>query len=140
HRCAGPHHSRGRPDLACPQPRGDLRTRGAAAKAPAHLRRSGAGAEAAFDPRLAPRAGRLDRGGSLMRARNGIVGWVVGAVLCSALLALQGCGYNRIQGADEQVKAAWAEVGNQYQRRADLIPNLIATVKGAADFERQTLE
>jgi LemA protein len=75
-----------------------------------------------------------------MRARNGIVEWIVAAVLCSGLLALQGCGYNRIQGADEQVKAAWAEVGNQYQRRADLIPNLVATVKGAADFERQTLE
>ena len=56
------------------------------------------------------------------------------------LFALSGCGYNRIQGADEQVKAAWAEVANQYQRRADLIPNLVASVKGAADFERQTLE
>ncbi|MDJ0869751.1 MAG: LemA family protein [Myxococcota bacterium] len=54
--------------------------------------------------------------------------------------ALAGCGYNRIQGADEQVKAAWSEVGNQYQRRADLVPNLVATVKGAADFERDTLE
>jgi LemA protein len=63
------------------------------------------------------------------------------AVLLLALaLSQSGCGYNRIQGADEAVKAAWAEVGNQYQRRADLIPNLVATVKGAADFERQTLE
>jgi len=51
-----------------------------------------------------------------------------------------GCGYNTIQAADEGVKAAWAEVGNQYQRRADLVPNLVATVKGAADFERETLE
>lgn len=51
-----------------------------------------------------------------------------------------GCGYNQIQGADEAVKAAWAEVGNQYQRRADLIGNLVATVKGAAEFERETLE
>ena len=63
---------------------------------------------------------------------------------CAAALALalaaSGCGYNRIQGADEQVKAAWAEVANQYQRRADLVPNLVATVKGAADFERETLE
>jgi LemA protein len=57
-----------------------------------------------------------------------------------ALLAAPGCGYNRIQGADESVKAAWAEVSNQYQRRADLVPNLVATVKGAADFERGTLE
>lgn len=55
-------------------------------------------------------------------------------------LATSGCGYNSIQGADEQVKAAWAEVANQYQRRADLVPNLVATVKGAADFERETLE
>src|SRR5262245_28599552 len=54
--------------------------------------------------------------------------------------ALSGCGYNRIQGADEAVKAAWAEVSNQYQRRADLVPNLVATVKGSADFERSTLE
>jgi LemA protein len=57
-----------------------------------------------------------------------------------ALSLLSGCGYNRIQGADEQVKAAWAEVGNQYQRRADLVDNLVATVRGAADFERETLE
>jgi LemA protein len=57
-----------------------------------------------------------------------------------AALAASGCGYNRIQGADEAVKAAWAEVANQYQRRADLVPNLVATVKGSADFERETLE
>jgi len=56
------------------------------------------------------------------------------------LLLVSGCGYNSIQGADEQVKAAWSEVGNQYQRRADLIQNLVNTVKGAADFERGTLE
>ena len=63
------------------------------------------------------------------------------AISCLLLaLAATGCGYNRIQGADEAVKAAWAEVSNQYQRRADLIPNLVATVKGAADFERETLE
>jgi LemA protein len=55
-------------------------------------------------------------------------------------LAAPGCGYNRIQGADEQVKAAWGEVANQYQRRADLVPNLVATVKGAADFEKSTLQ
>jgi len=58
----------------------------------------------------------------------------------AAGLALSGCGYNSIQGADEQVKAAWAEVANQYQRRADLVPNLVATVKGAANFEKETLE
>jgi len=63
----------------------------------------------------------------------------IAASLALALLA-SGCGYNRIQGADEQVKAAWAEVANQYQRRADLVQNLVNTVKGAADFERETLE
>src|SRR5262247_2944460 len=60
--------------------------------------------------------------------------------LAALALLLPGCGYNRIQGADEAVKAAWAEVANQYQRRADLVPNLVATVKGSADFERATLE
>lgn len=56
------------------------------------------------------------------------------------MLALSGCGYNRIQGADEEVKKEWAEVQNQYQRRMDVIPNLVQTVKGAAAFERETLE
>ena len=51
-----------------------------------------------------------------------------------------GCGYNDLQGLDEEVKGAWAEVQNQYQRRADLIPNLVATVKGAANFEQETLQ
>jgi LemA protein len=58
----------------------------------------------------------------------------------SALWFLSGCGYNELQGRDEQVKAAWAEVQNQYQRRADLIPNLVSTVKGAAQFEKDTLQ
>jgi LemA protein len=62
------------------------------------------------------------------------------ALVAGVLLAPAGCGYNRIQSEDEAVKAAWAEVTNQYQRRADLIPNLVKTVQGAADFERQTLE
>jgi LemA protein len=56
-----------------------------------------------------------------------------------AALSLTGCGYNEFQSLDESVKAAWSEVLNNYQRRADLIPNLIATVKGAADFEKSTL-
>jgi LemA protein len=55
-------------------------------------------------------------------------------------LALTGCGYNSVIQADEEVKAAWAEVQNQYQRRLDLIPNLVATVKGAAGFESDTLK
>ena len=53
---------------------------------------------------------------------------------------LSGCGYNDFQRLDEQVKSGWAEVLNQYQRRADLVPNLVATVKGAASFERETFE
>jgi LemA protein len=59
-----------------------------------------------------------------------------------AVLALltTGCGYNSVIDADENVKAAWAQVQNDYQRRADLIPNLVKTVKGAADFEKDTLE
>jgi LemA protein len=56
-----------------------------------------------------------------------------------ATLALSGCGYNSFQQQDEQVKAAWSEVLNQYQRRADLIPNIVATVKGEANFEQETL-
>jgi LemA protein len=54
-------------------------------------------------------------------------------------LSLAGCGYNTLQSQDEQVKAAWSEVVNQYQRRADLIPNLVATVKGFASQEQQVL-
>ena len=56
-----------------------------------------------------------------------------------ATLGLSGCGYNDFQRLDEQVKAAWSEVLNQYQRRADLIPNIVATVKGEASFEQDTL-
>ena len=52
---------------------------------------------------------------------------------------LSGCGYNTFQTTDEQIKASWAEVLNQYQRRADLVPNLVNTVKGAAAFEQDTL-
>ncbi len=54
-------------------------------------------------------------------------------------LALTGCGYNDFQRLDEQSKAAWSEVLNQYQRRADLVPNIVATVKGEAAFEQDTL-
>ena len=53
---------------------------------------------------------------------------------------LSGCGYNRLQGLDEDVKAAWSEIQNQYQRRADLVPNLVNTVKGYAAHGRETLE
>jgi LemA protein len=54
--------------------------------------------------------------------------------------SVSGCGYNDLQGLDEDTKAAWSEVLNQYQRRADLIPNLVATVKGYAAHEKETLE
>ena len=55
------------------------------------------------------------------------------------IVALPGCGYNEFQSLDEQVTAAWAEVLSQYQRRSDLIPNIVATVKGEANFEQETL-
>jgi LemA protein len=54
-------------------------------------------------------------------------------------LSLTGCGYNDFQRLDEATKSAWSEVLNQYQRRADLVPNLVATVKGEANFEQDTL-
>jgi LemA protein len=60
------------------------------------------------------------------------------AVVLATFLA--GCGVNNIPTYEEQAKAAWSQVQNQYQRRADLIPNLVETVKGAANFERETLQ
>ena len=62
-----------------------------------------------------------------------LIGFLMTATLGS-------CGYNDLQGLDEDTKAAWSEVVNQYQRRADLIPNLVATVKGYAAHEKETLE
>lgn len=61
------------------------------------------------------------------------------ASLAAFTFALTGCGYNTFQSTDEQIKASWSEVLNQYQRRADLIPNIVATVKGEANFEQETL-
>ncbi|MCP2011995.1 LemA protein [Duganella sp. HSC-15S17] len=63
--------------------------------------------------------------------------WMMLAIL--ALLGLSGCGYNALQSQDEQIKASWSEVVNQYQRRADLIPNLVNTVKGYATHEQDVL-
>src|ERR1051325_6641807 len=60
-------------------------------------------------------------------------------MLCVAALSLSGCGYNTLQSSDEQIKASWAEVVNQYQRRADLVPNLVNTVKGFAAQEEKVL-
>ena len=59
----------------------------------------------------------------MVRRYSMLVAWL-------ALLLLSGCGYNTLQQQDQQIKAAWAEVLNQYQRRADLVPNLVNTVKG----------
>ena len=67
------------------------------------------------------------------------VPFVRGLLLALVVLLLSGCGYNQIQGKDEAVKAGWSEVLNQYKRRADLIPNLVATVKGYAAHESQVL-
>ena len=64
--------------------------------------------------------------------------WSV-AFVAAAVLCLPGCGYNNLQQQDEAVKAAWSEVVNQYQRRADLIPNLVNTVKGYAAQEQRVL-
>jgi LemA protein len=60
-------------------------------------------------------------------------------VVLGAAMLLQGCGYNTLQTQDEQIKSAWSEVLNQYQRRSDLIPNLVATVKGFAAQEQAVL-
>jgi LemA protein len=65
--------------------------------------------------------------------------WFLALLTVFGLLSLSGCGYNDFQRLDEQSKAAWSEVLNQYQRRADLVPNLVATVKGEANFEQETL-
>jgi LemA protein len=64
---------------------------------------------------------------------------LVGLIVVVASANLAGCGYNKLQNQDEAVKAAWSEVLNQYQRRADLIPNLVATVKGFAAQEERVL-
>ena len=64
---------------------------------------------------------------------------ILTGLILIATLALTGCGYNQIQSQDEQITSSWAEVLNQYQRRADLIPNLVNTVKGEAKFEQDTL-
>jgi LemA protein len=74
--------------------------------------------------------------------RNGFSGLATKAQLLVVLtlgLLLTGCGYNDFQRLDESTKSAWSEVLNQYQRRADLVPNIVATVKGEAAFEQDTL-
>ena len=71
------------------------------------------------------------------RALGGFGIWLAAIV---ALVASAGCGYNDVIDRDEDVKAAWSEVENQYKRRADLVPNLVKTVQAAANFEKDTLQ
>jgi LemA protein len=65
--------------------------------------------------------------------------YLITLIILFSTLTLSGCGYNSMQAGDQQIKAAWAEVVNQYQRRSDLIPNLVNTVKGFAAQEQQVL-
>jgi LemA protein len=65
--------------------------------------------------------------------------WILKAVALLLLLNLSGCGYNNFQTLDEEAKASWSEVLNQYQRRADLVPNLVNVVKGYASHEKEVL-
>ena len=65
--------------------------------------------------------------------------WLAMMAMALSLSALTGCGYNDFQRLDEASKSAWSEVLNQYQRRADLVPNIVASVKGEANFEQDTL-
>ena len=71
--------------------------------------------------------------------RTSLSRWLLVGSLLTTTLTLSGCGYNDFQRLDEQTTSAWSEVLNQYQRRADLVPNLVATVKGEANFEQETL-
>jgi LemA protein len=72
----------------------------------------------------------------MQRTSKRILSLLAGLTLAASLT---GCGYNDFQRLDEQSKSAWSEVLNQYQRRADLIPNIVATVKGETNFEQETL-
>ena len=65
--------------------------------------------------------------------------WFKSIAIAILAIALNGCGYNAFQSLDEEAKASWAEVLNQYQRRADLVPNLVETVKGYAAHEKEVL-
>ena len=86
-----------------------------------------------------PRALAPASAGAPGRAVVAMGRWLRALMLLLAAGALSGCGYNSIQSADEGTKQAWAEVVNQYQRRADLIPNLVNTVKGYAQQEKEVL-
>jgi LemA protein len=92
--------------------------------------RGGDGPQSTVHASTTRRPGAADKESVVMRTIRLLL-----ALLCLALLS--GCGYNRIQQQDESVKGNWSEVLNQYQRRADLIPNLVATVKGYAAHEEK---
>ncbi|MCT7327635.1 LemA family protein [Ralstonia mojiangensis] len=77
---------------------------------------------------------------TLRSTRFSVLRWLALSLAVLAAPFLSACGYNDFQAKDEATKAAWAEVVNQYQRRADLIPNLVNTVKGYASHEKETLE
>jgi LemA protein len=76
---------------------------------------------------------------SVKLGRRSAMNRIFGFWLIASTLMLSGCGINNIPTYDEQVKAAWAQVENQYQRRADLVPNLVSTVKGIMEQEREVL-
>jgi LemA protein len=76
----------------------------------------------------------------LVPTRSPVTALVARVLLACSLLLGVGCGYNEVIDRDEDVKASWSEVQNQYKRRADLVPNLVNVVKGSANFERETLE
>jgi LemA protein len=96
-------------------------------------------AEGQADPRTAPETSPMSVASlsALIPARQR-AGLRI-AALVATVLSLTGCGYNAMQSGDETIKASWAEVLNQYQRRADLIPNLVRTVEGFAQQEREVL-
>jgi LemA protein len=73
-------------------------------------------------------------------ARRAFLSAMLGVLTLGGVLASAGCGYNEVIERDEDVKANWAEVQNQYKRRADLVPSLVKVVQGAANFERDTLK
>ena len=77
---------------------------------------------------------------TLRSTRFSVLRWIALSLAVLAAPFLSACGYNDFQAKDEATKAAWSEVVNQYQRRADLIPNLVNTVKGYASHEKDTLE
>ena len=86
----------------------------------------------------------LSQGASVLAStaagrRQALGSWILGLVVVLLVSTLGGCGYNNIQTADEATKQAWAEVLNQYKRRADLTDNLVKTVSGYADHEREVL-